>query len=851
LFQKDIKQKTSENTIVLKPYNLRIIEAKWQKKWSEDKLFASQIDISRSKFYILEMFPYPSGEMHMGHVRNYTLGDTFARFKRMQGYNLLYPMGFDSFGLPAENAAIKHGENPQEWTEKNITLIKKGLQKMGFSYDWNREVKTHKPEYYKWNQWIFLQMYKSGLAYRKKAPINWCPNCNTALANEQIINGKCWRCHKQTILKDSQQWFLKITNYAEELLNDLDTLKGWPKHVRKMQENWIGKSEGVKVYFKLKETGETIPVFTTRPDTLFGVTFMVFAPQHPKVKDLVRNTIFEEKVKKHLRKIDLQDRFDTLKEKEGLFIGKYAINPVNNKEIPIYIANFVLMEYGTGFIMAVPGHDQRDFEFAKKYNIPIRVVIQPFNRKLNPEDMTEAFVETGTLVNSSQFNDLRSDEAIKAISLWLEENNLGEKTIQYRLKDWLISRQRYWGTPIPILYCRKCGIVAVSEKSLPITLPEKVVFKDLGNPIKTSGSWLHTECPRCGGKARRETDTMATFMDSSWYFLRYCDPKADKKPFSKEKVDYWMPVDQYIGGIEHAILHLLYSRFFIKVLRDFGFIDISEPFSKLLTQGMVLKDGSAMSKSLGNIVSPKEILETYSADTLRLYMLSVALPESEIEWSEKGIPSAFRFINRLWNIINIVQENKNTVSRFNDNYIQALTQKTIEEVTEQLENFRFSSVVSTISGFIELFREYLETETLQEKTIKYSKRSLILMLAPFIPHICEEMWKIIGEDSYVSVTSWPKIHSEEYYKKTLEVMEKYDEIAEDIKKISKVLRTPVKKAFIYIIPPELSIYKELATLLKRRLNIDVTLYANNNPNKYDPQNKAKQARKGRPGIYLE
>lgn len=838
---------------------LRTIEAKWQKKWSEDKLFKSQIDITRPKYYVLEMFPYPSGEMHMGHVRNYSIGDAFARFKRMQGYNILHPMGFDSFGLPAENAAITHGERPQEWTERNISLIKNGLKRMGFAYDWDREIQTHKPEYYKWNQWLFLQFYKHGIAYKKKAPANWCPSCKTVLANEQVIDGECWRCSTKVVLKEMEQWFLKITDYADELLRDLEKLEGWPERVKKMQENWIGRSEGILVNFRLKDTGEVMPVFTTRPDTLFGVTFMVFAPTHPKVQDLIKSTPYEEKVKQFIETTITQDRFGLSKEKEGLFIGKYAINPVNNEEVPIFVANFVLMEYGTGFIMGVPAHDQRDFEFAKKYNIPIKVVIQPEDRELRAEEMSEAFVEEGILMNSGQFSGMRSQKAIVEISKWLESSGLGKRTVQYKLRDWLISRQRYWGTPIPVVYCPQCGIIPVDEHSLPIFLPTDVTFTGQGNPIETSKSFLQTECPKCGGKARRETDTMDTFVDSSWYYLRFCDPKNDDKPFSKEKAEYWMPVDQYIGGIEHAILHLLYSRFFTKVLRDLGLVEFNEPFNKLLTHGMVLKDGYAMSKSRGNVVSPAEILNQYGADVLRLYMLSVALPESEIEWTEKGIPTAYRFIKRVWDLVNaIVEKNEQARERstsktmgFYHRYIQALTQKTIRAVTKQFEELRFSTAVATLSSLLDVLREYLSLETIDIETAKDSAMSLVLMLTPFIPHVCEELWRILGEEGYVSIAYWPKINMAKYDEKILDIIKSYKKIEEDIKKIMKATKMTPTKAIIYVIPTELEKYEELKVYLKRRLKIETFIYATNDPNKYDPKNKAKSAKMGRPGIYLE
>jgi len=851
---------------ILTPEKLRTIEVKWQKEWTEKNLFRSEIDVDRPKYYVLEMFPYPSGEMHMGHVKNYSLGDAFARFKRMQGYNVLYPMGFDSFGLPAENAAIKHGEHPNDWTERNISLIKNGLKRMGFSYEWEREINTHRPEYYRWNQWLFLKFYEQGIAYRREALANWCPSCDTVLADEQVIDGKCWRCSSEVVLKELEQWFFKITDYAEKLLQDLKKLDGWPERVKKMQENWIGKSAGIMVNFKLKDTGETMPVFTTRPDTLFGVTFMVFAPEHPKVLTLVKGTSYEEKVRQFVNKV-LQNRFrrgDEDREKEGLFIGKYAINPVNGEEIPIYIASFVVMEYGTGFIMAVPAHDQRDFEFAKRYGVPIKVVIRPEDRELKAEEMEAAFVEEGILVNSGQFDGTRSDEAIEKISDWLEISNIGKRSVQYRLRDWLISRQRYWGTPIPIVHCQKCGIVPVPEPSLPVMLPTDVIFTELGNLIETSKTFLQTRCPKCAGEASGEKDAMDTFVDSSWYYLRFCDPKSQDEPFSVNSVKYWMPVDQYIGGIEHAILHLLYSRFFTKVLRDMGLVEFDEPFSRLLTHGMVLKGGVAMSKSRGNVVPPNNILQQYGADVLRLYILSVALPESEIEWSDEGVPSAFRFISRVWNLVNTAvketedSEATNVTSEigFDDLYTQALTQRTIEEVTAGLEQLRFSSVITIISNLIDALREYLDqaSEILsaeQIDIIKDSARSLVLMLTPFIPHVCEELWRLLKENGYVSVAAWPTVCPEKYHRKVLETINSYRKILGDIRKIEIVTKKAAERVYIYVIPSELEKFKELSSYLRRYMNVDVTIYATNDPSRYDPKNKAKTARIGRPGIYLE
>lgn len=843
----------------LDPKRLVAIEVKWQEEWSRYRLFDVQIDLKRPKCYVLEMFPYPSGEMHMGHVRNYALGDVYARFKRMQGYNVLHPMGFDSFGLPAENAAILHGDHPRDWTERNISSIRKELKRMGFTYDWKREINTNNQKYYRWTQWLFLQFYKHGVVYRKKAPANWCPSCNTVLANEQVIEGQCWRCSSEVTIKELEQWFLKITDYAEELLQELKQLDGWPEHVKKMQENWIGKSEGILVDFQLKDTGETIPVFTTRPDTLFGATYIVFAPNHPKVLKLTKNTPYEEKIKKFIDNITEQERFEISKEKEGIFLGKYAINPVNGEEIPIFIANFVLMKYGTGVIMAVPAHDQRDFEFATKYDLPIRVVIKPEDRKLNIDSMHEAFVDEGVVVNSGQFSGMKSRNAIQTISKWLENRNLGKPAILYKMNDWLISRQRYWGTPIPIVYCQKCGIIPVPEDSLPVILPTDVTFTSSGNPIETSKTFQSTKCPKCMGVARRETDTMDTFIDSSWYYLRFCDPQSSRKPFSTKQIQYWMPVDQYIGGIEHAILHLLYSRFFTKVMRDIGLVEFSEPFTKLLTQGMVMKDGYAMSKSRGNIVSPNEILHRYGADVLRRYILSVALPESEIEWSDQSIPASFKFINRIWNLVNTViktqVKEKRSKKGFNERYIESITQRTIENVTIELEKMRVNIAIATLSKLIDDISQYIHLKheiTVQQKDIIINAiRSLLLMLTPFIPHICEELWKMLKEEGYISIAAWPTIHPKKYDIEVLETKKIYEKIVEDIKNIQKSTKKAYKRAFIYVIPSEVEKFREIVDYIQNSMNLNTTIYATNDPTKYDPRNKVKTAKKGKPGIYLE
>ena len=687
------------------------IAKKWQKKWEEAKVFAVKDDPQKKKYYCLEMFPYPSGHLHMGHVRNYSIGDCYARFKRMNGFNVLYPMGYDAFGLPAENAAIKAKADPAEWTKKNIESIKAQQKMLGLSYDWNREIATCNPEYYKWNQWIFLKFLEKGLAYRKEGMINWCPGCNTVLANEQVEDGKCWRCKAIVEQKPLEQWYLDIKKYADELLEELDSMKGWPERVKIMQRNWIGKSHGTEIFFKVKDMDFNVSTFTTRIDTVFGITYLVFAPEHPTVLKLIEGTEYEKPVKKFINetlKKSIIDRTAEGKEKNGIFTGRYGINPLTGEEFPIWVADYALAEYGTGTVMAVPAHDQRDFDFAKKYDLPIKVVISPESYDLNPEKMSRAYCEDGIMVNSGDFNGMKNREAIEDISEYLEKKKLGKRTVNYKLRDWLISRQRYWGTPIPVIYCDKCGIIPVPEKDLPVLLPVDVEFKGKGNPIETSKSFVKCKCPKCGNEARRETDTMDTFFDSSWYFLRYCDPKNDSKVFEKNKGDYWMPVDQYIGGIEHAILHLLYARFFTKALRDMGLIDVNEPFSRLLTQGMVTKDGAKMSKSVGNVVDPKNIIEKYGPDTARLFILFAALPEKELEWSDKGVNGSFKFLNRVFRLSEDKPASFREEMNNADKRITGKMHKTIKKVTESIEDFRLSLAIGSLIEFVNDLSKYKE-----------------------------------------------------------------------------------------------------------------------------------------------
>jgi len=633
-------------------YSPRDIEKKWQSAWHKSKEYKASEDKTKKKYYCLEMFPYPSGKLHMGHVRNYAIGDVIARYKAMRGFNVLHPFGWDSFGLPAENAAIKNNIHPAEWTYKNIEVMKAQIKTLGFGYDWDREIMTCKKEYYKWEQLFFIKMYEKGLAYKKKSSVNWCQKCETVLANEQVQNGACWRCGDVVTTKDIDQWFLKITNYAQELLDGCDKLTGWPERVRTMQKNWIGRSEGVEIDFNIKGSNEKLRIYTTRPDTIYGVTFMSIAPEHPLVSSLCKGKPQEKEVTDFANRMRRTSKIERTAEggvKEGVFTGSYAINPLNNEEVPIYTANFVLMDYGTGAVMAVPGHDTRDFAFAKKYNIPIKRVIY----KDSPNDpLNDAYVEAGTMMNSAQFDKMNSSDAIVKISDYIEKNKLGNKTINYRLKDWGISRQRYWGCPIPIIYCDKCGVVTVPPKDLPVVLPEDAKLHSIGDdPLSKIPSFVNVKCPKCRGDAKRETSTMDTFVESSWYYIRYTCPDDDVNGIDKKRADYWLPVDQYIGGIEHAIMHLLYARFFHKVLRDFGYLSSDEPATNLLTQGMVIKDGSKMSKSVGNIVDPDHIIEQYGADTAKMFSLFAAPPEKDLDWSDKGVEGCYRFLSRVWRFV--------------------------------------------------------------------------------------------------------------------------------------------------------------------------------------------------------
>lgn len=778
-------------------YRFNEIELKWQKYWADKGTRPTQREASSKKFYCLEMFPYPSGKIHMGHVRNYAIGDVIARYKLMQGFNVLHPMGWDAFGLPAENAAIKNNVHPAKWTYENIDYMKKQLKRMGLSYDWEREVTTCSPEYYKWNQWFFLKLYELGLAYKKASYVNWCPSCATVLANEQVIDDRCWRCDCVVSQKELEQWFFKITHYAEDLLKGCDELSGWPERVVTMQKNWIGKSKGVEVDFPIEGTDENLRIFTTRPDTLFGVTFMCIAPVHPLVKRLNIDSSELEQVTAKYGKIE---------EKLGFFTGYYAINPLNNEKVPIYVANFVLMDYGTGAIMSVPAHDQRDYEFAIKYGIPIKVVITPEDA---PEEwrnsLNAAYEGEGILVDSGMFSGIKSETAKDEIIRYIEKKGIGERRVNFKLRDWGISRQRYWGTPIPVVYCERCGIVPVPEEELPVILPEDVTFTGKGgSPLLVNEAFLKAKCYKCGGNARRETDTMDTFVDSSWYFIAYCLKNSSQSldlnssiNNQESPINYWMPVDQYIGGIEHAVLHLLYSRFFTRVLKEFGITNSAEPFSNLLTQGMVCKEtyrcekhdwlfpeevkGSEcihcggkvakgriekMSKSRKNVIDPDMLIQRYGADTMRLFVLFAAPPEKDLEWSDKGVEGAYRFLNRLWTIVlkNATPYQKNIkpidfkASLLKSEALNLLrkTHQTIRKVTNDIDkNFHFNTAIAALMELLNEISSFDAVSDEERAVCHFAIKNILLMIAPFAPHIAEELWEAIGENNSIFLHSWP------------------------------------------------------------------------------------------------
>jgi leucyl-tRNA synthetase len=792
-------------------YQAKVIEEKWQTFWEEHKSFQASEDSAKPKYYVLEMFPYPSGRIHMGHVRNYSIGDVVARYKRMRGYNVLHPMGWDAFGLPAENAAIERGIHPEKWTQENILYMKAQLKRMGLSYDWSREIATCQAEYYRWNQWIFLQFYKRGLAYKKSSLVNWCPSCETVLANEQVIEGVCWRCESTVTQKELDQWFFRITDYAEDLLRDLERLPGWPDKVLLMQRNWIGKSVGAEINFPLAGRAEPLKVFTTRPDTVFGATFISLAVEHPLALKLAQGLPQEDAVREFINKIQQQNstRHGAEEgEKEGVFTGAYCTHPVTGANIPIYLANFVLMDYGTGAVMAVPAHDQRDFEFARKYRLPVRVVIQPAGSVLRAQELTEAYVDEGVMINSGAFSGLTSIEGKERVAEHLEKQGWGKKAIRYRLRDWGVSRQRYWGTPIPIIYCDKCGVMPVPEEQLPVTLPIDVPFTGRGrSPLAESKDFNEVQCPRCGGAARRETDTMDTFVDSSWYYLRYASPKSIAAPFNAKQAQYWMPVDQYIGGVEHAVLHLLYARFFTKALRDIGLAKMDEPFTNLLTQGMVCKEtyrcpehnwllptelgGSErdgwrcpqcarpiekgriekMSKSKKNIVDPEELVAAYGADTARLFTLFAAPPEKDLEWSDQGVEGAYRFLSRLWRFVlhnrEMLLDGKTDSRQLNGSAevreLHRMIHRTIKKVTDDIDGrFHFNTAIAAI---MELFNALTIAAGRQEghpaaPVIRTGMETIIQLLYPFVPHLMSELWLSLEKSQPLDQIPWPEYSPE-------------------------------------------------------------------------------------------
>ncbi|MFX0034931.1 MAG: leucine--tRNA ligase [Candidatus Hermodarchaeota archaeon] len=833
-------------------YNAQKIEKKWQEKWEKDKIFETKEDPNKSKYYVLEMYPYPSSALHMGHLRNYSIGDSYARYKRMMGFNVLYPMGYDSFGLPAENAAIDHGANPEEWTNSNIKAIISQQKRLGLSYDWTRLIYSHSINYYKWDQWLFLKFFEKGLAYRENSYVNWCSKCSTVLANEQVLGGRCWRCSEVVEQRFLTQWFLRIRAYAEELLDGLSFLD-WPEKVKTMQQNWIGRSEGSIIQFPIKGEKRTIDIFTTRPDTLFGATFMVFAPEHPWVREWIKGTEYEFEFEELYDEVMKQNRFERTDieiEKKGLFIGKYAINPITNEEIPIYISNFVIYEYGAGAVMAVPAHDQRDFEFAKKFNIPIRIVIQPFSFELKLENMTRAYEGNGILINSGEFNDMESSSAINAITKKLEEMGMGKKTINYKLRDWLISRQRYWGCPIPIIYCDKCGIVPVPYEDLPVILPKDVKFTGKGNPLETSDNFINTTCPICGNLSKRETDTMDTFVDSAWYFLRFADPFSKELPYRKKIVDYWMNVDQYIGGIEHAILHLLYARFFTKVSRDLDLHTNDEPFQRLLTQGMINKihpycttcstfavktemnnencnrcgtkyilKSVKMSKSLGNTVDPSGIMKNYGADAARFFILFGASPESGLEWSDEGVDFAFRFIKNIFHLLTETPEAVRKSSNVQDTFIKYYLNRTIKDVSENMEKLEIRTAVNSIIQFTSELSKY-KSDNVKKEIFEECQEKLTKLLHPIAPHVTEEIWEIIGKKRYISLTSWPtydnKLLTEEYEFK----WKLLNNILEDIGNIKLAMKKKSLENISIIIADDwkLKFYNQLMKLLENTKN---------------------------------
>jgi len=834
------KQVTAKKTLIKMDseetkIDFSAIEKKWQKEWEKNKVFEVKEDSKKKKCYVLEMYPYPSASfLHMGHVRNFTIGDVFARFRRMNKFNVLYPMGYDSFGLPAETASKKEGIHPEEYTKMAIAKIMEYQKASGNSYDWSRTLSSHDPDYYKWNQYFFLKLLEKGLAYRKKAPVNWCEKCQSVLANEEAESGKCWRCGEEVGQKEMEQWFFKITAYADRLLEDLTKID-WPNKIKVMQENWIGKSYGTEINFTIDE--KRWPVFTTRPDTIYGVTFMVISAQHQKLFEIVTDKQKKE-VEKFLKKLKSVSKKEVEEiEKEGVFTGSYAINPITNEKIPVYAGNFVVADYGSGMVMAVPTHDQRDFEFAKKYNIPMKIVIQNKEKNLDEKTMKYAYTEEGTIVNSKDFNDLNSKKAIEEISNYIEKNKLGRKTINYKIRDWMISRQRYWGTPIPIVYCDKCGIVPVHEKDLPVLLPKKVDFKASGNPLTTNSEFVNTKCPKCGKQGKRETDTMGGFVDSSWYFLRYCDSKNKEKAFDEKKVNYWMPVDQYIGGAEHAVMHLMYARFFIKALKDLGFVKFDEPFTKLFNQGIVYKDGAKMSKSKGNVVFQTDISDKYGIDTARLFLMFVSSPDKQMEWSDEGVDGSFRIINKLIRLKDKINDKTNGIQEHKIN-------KAIKIASENIENFEYPKAIISIVGCIDSFNEGIS---------KNNYEVILKLFHPFCPHITEELWHNLGNKTFISLESWPKADESKINEKLEKQEEQIDKLISDIRNILNILeakgdKQKKEKIKIFAIPNEVELYASIGEKINNVFNLEAEILSIKEASKTGKMIKASP---GKPGILIE
>ena len=747
-------------------YDFKLVESKWQQRWEQENSYQVTEDPDREKYYVLEMFPYPSGRIHMGHVRNYSIGDVVARYKRMRGFNVLHPMGWDAFGLPAENAAQKHNTHPARWTYENIDYMRSQLKQLGLSYDWDREFATCDPDYYRWEQKIFIEMYQRGLVYQRVTTVNWCETCQTVLANEQVIDGACWRCDDLVEPRNMNGWFFKITDYTDELLDDLNSLNGWPDKVVTMQNNWIGKSTGLTCDFKIDGSDEVISIFTTRPDTIFGVTFMSLAPEHPLLDTLSNGTEKETEVGTFIDEILREKQRQSLQEepeKKGMFTGRYCINPFNGEKIPIYVANFVLMEYGTGAVMAVPAHDQRDFEFARAYDLPIKPVVIPEGETLDAETMEEASTIPGTLVDSGRFSSLDSVEAQSKIIDYAEEQGFGAPLTTYRLRDWGISRQRYWGAPIPVIHCDDCGVVPVPFEQLPVLLPEDPdTSSDECRPLSQRPDFIKTFCPACSKEARRETDTMDTFVESSWYFARFACPDSDDTALDSHKSGYWLPVDQYIGGVEHAILHLLYSRFFTKVLRDLGYLSVAEPFTNLLTQGMVIKDGAKMSKSKGNVVDPDQLINQYGADTVRLFSLFAAPPERDLEWNAQGVEGASRFLNRVYRLVKEFCSSELPASNDSsprDGALQRKLHQTIKKVTYDIEDeFHFNTAISAVMELFNTLNSCLGSESGPEASAGAAAESIhtmLLLLYPMVPHFSSELWEMMSFPGTPEDQSWP------------------------------------------------------------------------------------------------